>query len=122
MTHAAAAELCFVKGDAVLGDARPFCGQVLKKFRTPTRVQTWDITQKAYAISAYCDGVARTAVEEAIAADVFDCGVGGTGAAATTPTRRRSTIYRLWVLWVVGHSRWEACLSLSPTSRGGPAG
>ena len=47
----AAAELRFVKGDAVLGDARSFCDQVLKKFRTSTRMQTWNITQKAYAIS-----------------------------------------------------------------------
>ena len=55
-------------------------------------MQTWNITQQAYAISAYCDDVTRTAIEEAIAADVFDCGVGGTEAAATTPLRRRFTI------------------------------
>ena len=77
-----APELQFVKGDAVLGDARSFCEQVLKRFRTSTRMQTWNITQQAYAISAYCDDVTRTAIEDAIAEDNFDCGVGGNGIAA----------------------------------------
>jgi hypothetical protein len=67
MTHAAAAELRFIKGDATLGDARHFCGEILKRFRTSTRMQGWNITQHAYAISAYCDDVTRTAIEDTIA-------------------------------------------------------
>ena len=86
-----AAELRFVKGDAVLGDARSFCEQILKRFRTSTRMQAWNITQHAYAISAYCDDVTRTAIEDRIAADNFDCGVGGGEVAATTPIPRRFT-------------------------------
>ena len=69
-----AAELRFVKGDAVLGDARSFCEQILKRFRTSTRMQAWSITQHAYAISAYCDDVTRTAIEDRIAADVLIAG------------------------------------------------
>ena len=72
-----ATELRFVKGDAVLGDARSFCEQILKRFRTSTGMQAWNITRHAYAISAYCDDATRTAIEDRIAADVFDCGVGG---------------------------------------------
>ena len=87
-----AAELRFVKGDAVLGDARSFCEQILKRFRTSTRMQAWNITQHAYAISAYCDDVTRTAIEDSIAADVFDCGVGGSEIAADYARRRRFTI------------------------------
>ena len=34
-------------------------------------MQAWNITQHAYAISAYCDDV-----EDTIAADEFDCGEG----------------------------------------------
>ena len=82
MTHAAAAELRFIKGDATLGDARHFCDQILKKFRTSSRMQTWSLTQQAYAISAECDDVTRTAIEDAFTADNFDCGVGGNGIAA----------------------------------------
>ena len=89
--NSATAELRFIKGDAVLGDARHFCDQILKKFRTSTRMQAWNITQHAYAISAYCDDVTRTAIENTIAADVFDCGVGGNEIAAGAP-RRRFTI------------------------------
>ena len=44
MTQPAAAELRFVKGDAILGDARHFCDQILKKFRNTTRMQAWNIT------------------------------------------------------------------------------
>ena len=57
-----AAELRFVKGDAILGDARSFCEQILKRFRTSTKMQAWNITQHAYAVSAYCDDVTRTAI------------------------------------------------------------
>ena len=90
-----APELRFVKGNAVLGNARSLCEQVLKRFRTSTRMQTWNITQQAYATSVnceVCDDVTRTAIEEAIAADVFDCRVGGSEMAAGTPERRRFTI------------------------------
>ena len=87
-----ATELRFVKGDAVLSDARSFCEQILKRFRTSTRMQAWNITQHAYAISAYCDDVTRTTIETAIAAGVFDCGVGGAEIAAAAPERRRYTI------------------------------
>ena len=82
----------FDKGDAILGDARSFCEQILKslRFRTSTKMQTWDITQHAYAINAYCDDVTtRTAIGTAIAADVSDCRVGGTEVAGGTPARRR---------------------------------
>ena len=97
MTQPAAAELRFVKGDAVLGDARSFCEQMLKRFRTSTRMQAWNITQQAYAISAYCDDVTRTAIEDSIAADDFDCGVGGSEVAATRQHAGDSR-YRLWML------------------------
>ena len=52
-----AAELRFVKGDATLSDARHFCDQIFKRFRTSTRMQGWSITQHVYAISSYCDYV-----------------------------------------------------------------
>ena len=87
-----AAELRFVKGDATLGDARHFCEEILKRFRTSTRMQAWNITQHAYAISAYCDDVTRTAIEDTIADDVFDCGEGGSEIVADRPRRRRFTI------------------------------
>ena len=83
-----AAELRFAEVDVVLGDARSFCEQILKGFRTSTRMQAGNITQHAYAVSAYCDDVTHTAIEIVIAADVFDCGVGGAGIAVDAPIRR----------------------------------
>ena len=95
----AVAELRFVKGDAILGDARSFCEQILKRFRTSTRIQAWNTTQHAYAISAYCDDVTRTAIEERIADDNFDCGVGGSEITAGTPRPGPGdSRYRLWRL------------------------
>ena len=49
-------------------------------------------TQQAYAVSAYCDDVTRTDIEERIALDNFDCGVGGNEIAANVPLPRRFTI------------------------------
>ena len=87
-----AAELRFVKGDATLGDVCHLCDQILKRFRTSTRMQGWSITQHAYAISSYCDDVTRTAIEDTIADDVFDCGEEGSGVAADRPRPRRFTV------------------------------
>ena len=55
-------------------------------------MQAWNITQHAYAISAYCDDVTRTAIEDTIAADVFDCGEGRVCVAADRSRRRRFTV------------------------------
>jgi len=46
--NSATAELRFIKGDAVLGDARHFCDQILKKFRTSTRMQAWNSSKYIY--------------------------------------------------------------------------
>ena len=58
-------------------------------------MHVWNITHHAYATSTYCDAVTRTAIEDAITADVFDCVVGGNGMAAGAPLRRRFTIPRV---------------------------
>ena len=86
-----ATEPQFAKGDAVLGDAMVFCDQSLKKFRTSTRTQAWTLSQQAYAVSAYCNGVTRAAIEEASTRNNFDCGEGGSAVAAQTPGNRRFT-------------------------------
>ena len=83
----------FIKGDARLGDTRLFTEALMKKIRTSTRMQAWNLVQYANLFASYCDDVTRTAIETAMVpgTDNFDCGEGGTGVAARVPDNRRFT-------------------------------